>query len=72
MVEEEDFSHARRSYHPGTNERRVGKELVNSQLRYKLDCTPFIAFLIQLLGLFLSFVYCHHVCNMQMSIDVNS
>ena len=72
MVEGGDFAHVTAKLSSWDKRRRAGKELVNSQLRYNLGCTPFIVFLIQLLGLFLSFAYCHHVCNMQMSIDVNS
>ena len=72
MVEGGDFSHVTVKLSSWDKRKRARKELVNSQLRYKLDCTPFITFLIYLLGPFLSFVYCHHVCNMQMSIDVNS
>ncbi len=72
MVEGGYFAHVTAKLSFRDKRRRAGKELADSQFRYKLDCTPFIAFLIYLLGLFLSFVYCHHVCNMQMSIDVNS
>ena len=61
MVEREDLAHVTVNLSSWDKRRRAGKELVNSQLRYKLDCTPFIAFLIYLLGPFLSFVFCHYV-----------
>ena len=58
------FLKQRRSYHLWTNERRAGKEFVKTQLRYNLCCTPFIVFLIQLLGMFLSVAYLHLcICN---------
>ena len=61
MVEGGDFALVMAKISFKDKRRRAGKELADSQLRYKLDCTPFIAFLIYLLGMFLSFVYCHHV-----------
>ena len=61
MVEGKIFLKQRRSYCLWTNERRTGKELVKTQLRYNLCCTPFIVFLIQILGLFLSIAYFNHV-----------
>ena len=61
MVEGGDFAHVTAKLSSRDKRRRAGKELADSQLRYKVDCTPFIAFLIYLLGLFLSFVFCHHV-----------
>ena len=61
MVEGGDFTHIMAKLSFRDKRRRAGKELADSQLRYKFDCTPFIAFLIYLLGPFLSFVFCHHV-----------
>ena len=46
MVEGGDFAHVMVKLSSWDKRRRAGKELVNSQLRYKLDFTPFIAFLI--------------------------
>ena len=60
MVEGGYFAHVTVKLSFKDKQRRAGKELADLQLRYK-HCTPFTAFLIYLLGPFLSFVFCHHV-----------
>ena len=61
MVGGGDFAHVTAKLSSWDKRRRARKELADLQLRYKVDCTPFIAFLIYLLGPFLSFVFCHYV-----------
>ena len=61
MVEGGDFAQLMAKLSSLDKRKESWKGACEFTTQYKLDCTPFIAFLIYLLGPFLSFVFCHHV-----------